>query len=756
MSSLLAGPFASLLLVTGVSAGVSAAAALAGCNNGVEQIPARHAETPNKGPVRRLSDAEFADAVHDLLLAAPGSSERARLLAGVVGHQMERAVARFRSHETGRGVTAVIGGLYLVRTSELTHDTLGPSARDALRESVRELAVRGDEGRARALYEILLQLGPDDANADVKAHLDAIQAWTKDELKAGPPAVGTGAVETASVARSLLEPSAAAKQDAVRATIEWIASAVDLQVKFREKKVRPSREEVGEAIRALHSGNEVLAEIFLRDGDAGAALRALARSPAHDAIRPDLQKALDALSSKATASQWLEVLHALSSSPREREQEDEEVLEDRELLRAATLGVALEAHRTDPTQPEAATLVAAILQDLGLAEASPKVLVDAARAHPDAQTVGQALTLVVRAMSLELTANDYDAVRRTYAAAAPLLTLAKTQDLVHRVEPNAARVEAMMGEIELEQGGIDAARALLSASASEERSGAVLLALARIDRHDGQLKAALEDLRAARDAPDTAQDAALHGEILLLTSDLLRDTGDLLGARAPLVEALSTVVKGRTAGPPEQRARVEQVLARVLDRFGAKEKAQQALERAIEATHDKRQIAATLGQLVARAFVRRDLLAAKDGLTRAIAAELGDDEIVYYALWVHLLEKQLAKPGDHRQDMTVAHVFASIPDDGHWVGKLAAFGAGKLPASQLAGLAKTKAEKTEAAFYQVMDARGGSPTDPNDAGLRTVVQGDGVDLMEAVIARELLRAAAHEAAPTLPNDIKLP
>jgi tetratricopeptide (TPR) repeat protein len=311
----------------------------------------------------------------------------------------------------------------------------------------------------------------------------------------------------------------------------------------------------------------------------------------------------------------------------------------------------------------------------------------------------------------------------------------------------------MMGEIELEQGSLPTARALLTASAAEEKSGSVLLYLARLDRHDDQIKAALEDLRVARDAADTARDPALHGDILLTMSDLARESGDAPGAHQALVDALTVLVKGRTEGPAEQRAHVEQVLARVLDRFGAKEKAQQALERAFEATpHDKRQIAATLGQVVARAFVRKDLLAAHDGLTRAIASELGDDEIVYYALWVHLLEKQLKRANDP----TPGRVFASIPDDGHWVGKLAAYGAGKLPASDLLGLARTKAEKTEATFYQVMDARTSGQGDPGDAGLRSVLRGDGVDLMEELIARELLLRASGEAAPPLPAGVKLP
>jgi tetratricopeptide (TPR) repeat protein len=752
--------------LTPLVAGALSSLLVAACSPTEGARPPQHPDTalPTANASTSVSDEAFAGAVRDLLASQPGTPERAKLLASVLGRQMERAAQRFRSHEAGRGLVAVVGGLYLLRTGELTTGTLGPSARDALRDAVREFAVRGDEGRAHALYDILLRLAPDAAaKADVQAHLDALASWTKDELRAGPGTIATGSVESASVARSLLEPSHDAKDDAVKAALDWIGTAVELQGKVRERKVRPSREEVGEAVRALHSGNDVLAEIYLRDADSAGALHALARSPAREATRPELQRALDALGARATAAQWLDVLHTLAPAQHEHESEEDDVMEDRELVRAATFGVALEAFRIDPTEPEPAALVAAILQELGLAEASPAVLAAAVKAHPDARTISGALNLVLRAMSLELGASDFDAVRRTYAAAAPVLALASDPQVAPSLSPNGAKVRAMMGEIELEQGGLDAARALLGASAAEERSGTVLLALARIDRHDEKPREAKEALRAALDAPDTARDPALRGEVLLLTSDVAREAGDAAGARTALADALTTLLhaRARTDAAPAERARVEQVLARVLDRFGAREKAQQALDRAFEATpHDKRQIAATLGQVVARALVRKDLLAARDGLTRAIASELGDDEVVYYALWVRILERQQPRrreaDGRKPQESATARVFASIPDDGHWVGKLAAFGSGKLAASQLVALAKTRAEKTEAAFYEVMEARGASTTDATNAGLRAVLRGDGVDLMEAMIARELLHAAAGEPPLPLPADVKLP
>jgi hypothetical protein len=55
-----------------------------------------------------------------------------------------------------------------------------------------------------------------------------------------------------------------------------------------------------------------------------------------------------------------------------------------------------------------------------------------------------------------------------------------------------------------------------------------------------------------------------------------------------------------------------------------------------------------------------------------------------------------------------------------------------------------------------MDARLASGPAAGEAGLRAVVHADGVDLMEAMIARELLRPAPADAPAALPPGIKLP
>jgi tetratricopeptide (TPR) repeat protein len=601
---------------------------------------------------------------------------------------------------------------------------------------------------------MLLRLAQGQELAQVQGHLDALRTWMKDGATAleAKPVVAAGEAETAAVGRSLLEPSAAALDDATRATLDWIQKAIDLQNVYREKHIRPSREGIAEAVRALQSGGTVLAAIHLKDGDVNGALRAMARVPAHDIVRPELMTALQAVRDKPEATRWIDILHALTPRDGDRDHEDEEALDDRELLRAATFGIAAEAYRADPTQPESAAVLSHLLQDLGMAEASPAIIVEATKAHPDPRTVTGAMVITLRAMNAEVEADDPDAARRTFVAAAPLLAVAERRELAGQLQARASRVRAVMGEIELQQGRLDVARKLLVDSATEEKSGAVMLALARIDRHDGRNADALEDLRDALSAVDTERDPALRGEVLLMISDLTREKGDVTAAKKPLDDAVKDLAAARTTKDGDDRARVERVLSRVLDRFGAAQRAQQALERAFEATpHDKRQIAATLGQLIARAYVRGELTAARDGLTRALAAELDPDDLVYYALWVRLLERQMNRPSDG----VAAKVFASSIDDGRWTGRLAAFGAGKIKADALIASAKTPTQKTEALFYAAMDRRAAGDAKGLDSALKEVLQTSGVDLMEVGIAREILTAHDAQIGP-LPPGLALP
>ncbi|HEY8089667.1 MAG TPA: hypothetical protein VIF09_17525, partial [Polyangiaceae bacterium] len=221
----------------------------------------------------------------------------------------------------------------------------------------------------------------------------------------------------------------------------------------------------------------------------------------------------------------------------------------------------------------------------------------------------------------------------------------------------------------------------------------------------------------------------------------------------PLTEALKELVQSRNVQDADSRARVERVLARVLDRFGAAQPAQRALERAYAAAPgDKKQATQTIELLVGRAFVRGDLPTAREGLQRAVAADLADDDLVYFALWVRLLERQLHQASDGAPD----RVFSSVTEDSRWVANLARFGEGKLKGEELMARAKTSIQKYEALFYAAMDHRAAGDTKGGDDLLRQVVAGTGLELSEVALARDMLDPAKSQVGGPLPPDVAIP
>lgn len=689
-----------------------------------------------------VSEEAFAAAVRDLLTSEPSSRERQLRLQGVVGRQMARVSSRYKAKDRDRAVSSLQGAMVLVHAGELKREALGSFGYEALRSASEDFAKQGDEGRARASYEMLLQIAPPQERAEIKAHLEAISVWTRDTAGGGVMQTA-GALEAAAVTRHLLEPSREARDEALARTMDFVEKASAVRNARRVRGTQVTREEGLEAIRALDTGATVLSALYLRNADAQGARAAIEK--VKEIARPELLRALDAVLSGPNSDKWLELARMLRPPVRQARGEEEDFGRDAELLRMASFAAAAEAYRLDPAAPEPASFVAAMLVDLGMGEAAPAVLADAVKAQRDPRILGLALAITMQAMSRAVEAEEPDSVRRTFRAAAPVLAAA---DVQNKMQPGPARVYGMMGEIESREGRLEDARTFLNAAAAREKAGGVLLALARIDWHDGKAKDAEPRLKAALVAEDALKDPGLRAEVLLFSSDIMREQGDPKGARKPLSDALRDLAKARSTAEGDDRARVERMIARALDRFGAFSSGTKALERALEAApRDKRQTAATLGQFVGRAFVKGDLSAARDGLARGLTAELPREDIVYYALWVRLLERQLKATADSSAD----RVLTEAASDPRWVGRVAAFGAGKLRALDLVAAAQTPTQKTEALFYSAIDRRlAGDPKGEADL-LKQVVRSAGIDLMEVALARDIVSGARASLGGPVPE-----
>ncbi len=728
------------------------ALAVAACG-GTPSPVARPVHSPERvtPPSAQVSDDAFAGAVRDLVASEPGSQERQARLAGVVSRQMTRAASRFARRSNERALATLTGGLALVRPGELKPDVLGPNAAVALRSAAIELSKKGDEGRARAIYEIIARTAPPPESAAARGHLDAISAWVRDT--SGSTAIqAAGGQARAAVDRALLEPSPEALSDAITKTTDWLARALALRASYRSRRVQPSREEAQEALRAMSTGGVALVALHVRIADANGALAAIEKAQARELVSPDLMRAVERAAAKPSAPAWLEVARALrpasSAQGGGHDPDDDEPPQDPRLVRAAAFGCVLEAYRLDATLPEAAASLAAFLMDYGMAEATPTVLGPALKASADSRLASLALGMTLRAMVDESQGEEPDAARRTFAAAAPLLELADDPKLAREVNPSPARLRATMGEIEVREGRLAEARALLERSLTTEKTAATLLPLARIDWHDKKSVQALARLREAQGLADAKKDVGLEAELLLMESDILREDGDARAARQPLAEALQRLAKARATTDSDDRARIERGIARALDRFGATVPATRALDRALEAApHDKRQAAATVGQQVARALVLGDLKTARDALQKGLAYDLDTGDLVYYAMWVRILERQAKVPGDGMAE----RLLVQIKDDPRWQGKIASFGLGLVKSEDLIAAAQSPAQKAEALFYGAMLLRAQGDAKGGDDGLRQVVAAGGLELMETGIARDILSGPRARLAGPAPE-----
>ena len=129
-------------------------------------------------------------------------------------------------------------------------------------------------------------------------------------------------------------------------------------------------------------------------------------------------------------------------------------------------------------------------------------------------------------------------------------------------------------------------------------------------------------------------------------------------------------------------------------------------------------------------------------LSRAEEAGASTDQLVYCALWVMLLERDLkASP-----DGTATAILEGALASGSWVSTLAAWALGKIDDQKLGSLALTESNRTESKFYLLMrDRVAGKPSSDR---LREVAESSVIDLVEVDFARDL---AAPRMAMNIPK-----
>ena len=710
--------------------------------------PVQSPASSEGGPIEKVevNDDGFAAATQTVLQDATPSPRRLGLLVGVVQRQLDRATRYFEAGHEDMGLAALRGALYIVRANELRAEMLaGRSV--ALSHAAGAFARLGNEGQADALYSLLVARLPAGAEQDdAKQHLDALRRWQEDTRSPGSMQ-SRGAAQQAALQQALLDPSATALERARSETLAWIEQALTFGAEQLPPQNNFEQDEAIEAFRAIRTGPLTFVAMYLRQGDAEGALAALDDENVARITAPSLRQRVEGAAEKDPEA-WAELFRLFESSD---ESEEQGLTLDPDLARAAAWGAAIELYRAEPRSFRAAMPIASLLLAHGMGEVAPLMLQQALETSTETREASWALRFVLEAIRQAESLGDLPAARRVFAQSQPLIALSQRPAFGGRVTPSAARLHFFMGANEAGAGELERAHPLLEQALKLEPTADAFRLLASIDRQRRDFKSALASLDKVVEISKGTGDSAAQAETYLLRFEVLREMGDNARAAESLESALMLGLSARTAAQTGQDLAVaERVLGRVLERYDARDAARRAAKRAYEASrNDIRQMTETVLDTSRRALTIGDLRAARDSVRRAVSADLADEDTVYAALWLKLLEQRLKVTSDG----TAEEALASIDTTNAWVSKLTAWGRGRLTAQELLGQAGTRIERVEATFYTAMSG-------PNDERalekLREVAHSEAIQLVEVTIARDLLASRQKLPTPKLPANVQLP
>jgi tetratricopeptide (TPR) repeat protein len=696
-----------------------------------------------------VNEADFARSAYRVLVSSEPSEAHASLLAGVVKRQLARATLRFRAERPESGLEAVKGAFFLMRRGDFRIEAF-QGAPEALSNGAAETARLGLEGYSLALYSLLMATLPEGkARADVKSHLDAMSAFRGPSQDTGPLAT-LGADARSAVQRALFESTEASFADASGRLLGWLERTQASDLPDMPVRSNADRYEALEVFRAVRGGGLAIAALYLRHGDPLGALTAMDEAGVERLVPRELRSRLEATGEDDDPGAWADLYRLYETASQETQSE---FGLDPEALSGAAWGSALGLFRSEPGSLRGAFPLASELVAHGMAEVAPLVLASALARGGSAEELSIALALVLNAMVSEAEAKQHQGARRTFEGARELLDLASNKRFLGHVNPSAARLRYAMAALEVDQGELDRALPLLRAVVASEPLSDALRLLAAIERQRGRLDDALKYTDDLATLFERAGNSVEQAEALRSRFEILRDRRDVAGANAALSAALNRALDAaRQNRPGAAGARAERLLARVLEHYGETAAVRRATERAFNASaSDARELGATAIDSARGAFTRGDLQAARQAVQRAVEGSLPPEDTVYLALWLRLLEQKLKIPSDG----SVEGAFASMDGVSGWLGRLRAWGRGRISDAELIAQAKTASERTEATFYTAMSRRLRGDASAN-AELQRVTGSPAVNLVEIGIARDVLALDAGHATFTLPKGTALP
>ena len=694
-----------------------------------------------------VTGATFANEVAFILSEPKNDVSREGRLVGAVRFQLARAGQLFEAGHEAAALEALEGAFFLIRAGEF-HGTMLQGRSGPLMLGANAVARQGKEGRSLALYTMLDQsLGAGPQKAEAQAHIAAIKTWAE-KTKSRGPLQAAGAEERRAVDRALWDPTPQSLKAAHDATVEWIDRAIGYSKEQSPPTDDFERDEAIEAYRAIRTGAMVLAALHLRNGAPADAVEALEAPQVARVVSPRLREAVRRAGEDSDPEAWLELFATFDRLGNV----DSEASLEADLAQAAAWGAAVELYRTEPKTMRGVMPLATVLLRRRMSEVAAVLVGPIVERAGHPEVASWFVGYVLEALMIHDSVSDVESARRTFEKASPILASIEKASYAKDVSPTVARVRYTMGALEARGGDLKTARSLVEQAAKAEPSLRAFELLAAIDRQRGNAPEAIRWLETVAKLATESSDATAVADARLLAYEVHRDAGNAAEAAKALDLALRRALDARQLArtSPEQ-AGAERVLARVLEQYGSLDAARRATSRAYEASRsDMRQLTATVLEAARRGLTRGDLRTSRDAARRAIDANVVDDDLVYVALWLKLLERRLGLPSDG----TVEEAFAKIEDNGGWPARLRSWGTGRLSDQQLYASARTRIEQAEASFYAAMaafvanDARGAER-------IASIAKSDAIELVEVAIARDL-SAEKKRVELKLPADVQIP
>lgn len=686
--------------------------------------------------LRPLSPTEFPS-VAEAFLRSDVPDERGTLVS-LVRYQLLRARALFARGERTEALRVVEGAL-LLPAREHPVDVALEGQGDVLLEAAHETARRGDLGRARAFYSLAHTTLTDlRKRAEVEEHLEAIARF---ETGTAPShsLLTLGERAQSAVALATIRPEASAQDAAADALVEWLGGAVAIDGGRTSES--EDRELAYEAYRAARTAAPTLIAVGLMRGDPSFALTRLDDTSLSRAIPGGMRLRLEAVRDSDSREALLDLYRFYDSA---RKEEGAEGNFDPKLGLGAAFGAARSLYARKTERLDDAMPLAMVLGDLGMPEVAAPLLSRATRLDTPPEALAWSVGLLLRSMMELGRTGQGAAARALYEDSARVREV--LEEPKHRpLAPAGERLTTLLANIQIQEGHLDVALALLGTLRGKNPSAPALLRLADLEAHLEKPALARETLLRAHEAAEAAGDVGTEALAFEHLFVLCRDQKDLPAAERYLGLALARALSARGIDPrPTARPGIERLLGRILEHYGERAASRRAFERALEAAQGSPdELALTLTDIARSALTIRDGSLSRFAASRALDEGIDQDQRVYIGLWHKLTLRELSEIPD---SLAPSLLFGASPSS-PWAGEIRRYALGRATIADLRVRASSDAERAETDFYAAFG------TNLDRTLLAKVATSPSLDLVEVRIAKDLL---APKTKLSLPTGVTLP